>query len=180
MPYIKGFLIEAPEGPVDPGWGQGTPRPPHVGGGPIIEPPVDPEYGRPTLPPSVGGGPIVPPVVVMPPIALPPPTVGGGPMPPPGAIWPPVGGKPPHRPPTVGGGPVVPPGQPPTVGGGPSTPPPSVGGGPTGTKYLAMVIVATDGGVVRTAWTIIDTSLEWEPPPVAGQPLPPTPEPRRG
>lgn len=96
-------------GPVDPGYGQGRPMPPHVGGGPIHGGgPVDPGYGHPG-----GGG--MPPGFWMdhgPGLGLPP------------GWW--VGHQPP---PHVGGGPVY--GSPVDPGYGQGRPlPPHVGGGP--------------------------------------------------
>lgn len=190
MPFVSGYLIE---GPVDPGYDKpgGGGRPAN----PIVLPPTYPG-GGPVLPPvHIGGGPILPPLVVMPPIEI-PPEVGGGPVLPPGIVWPP------QRPPHVGGGPIDrpgtpgspperpqpgPPGQLPGTPGHPlPTPPPVVGGGPSGGKYLAMVILATDGGVIRTGWTVIDTSLTIDNSLPSGgggsveNPIQPTPEPKPG
>lgn len=93
-----------PSGPVDPGYGQGTPLPPHIWGGgwrpvdpgfgrpPPVDPgfghprpPVDPGYGRPVPPVHVGGGPVYPGGPVD------PGWVGGVPLPPhisTGPVWP--------------------------------------------------------------------------------------------
>ena len=78
--------------PPDPGYGQGRPLPPHLGGGPVVPPnypsggpvypggPTDPGFGRPgwsptdpgydqghLLPPHLGGGPVIPPGGTLPP-----------------------------------------------------------------------------------------------------------------
>jgi hypothetical protein len=103
LPHVGGGPMPGGGGPVDPGYGQGHPVPPHVGGGPIYrpphvgggpapgQPPTDPGYGQGhPLPPHVGGGPATPPGhpdqglpggggVVMPPIYYPP------------TVWPPEG-----------------------------------------------------------------------------------------
>jgi hypothetical protein len=63
-----------PGGPVDPGYGQGHPRPPHIGGGPVT-PPVYPS-GQPIFPPvtidnTLPEGSTPPPQISLP-IVLPP------------------------------------------------------------------------------------------------------------
>jgi hypothetical protein len=72
--YYYGWLTEVGQSgqPIDPGYGQGRPMPPHVGGGPM-----------PGNPPHVGGGPMPgnPPHVGGGPMPGNPPHVGGGPMP---------------------------------------------------------------------------------------------------
>jgi hypothetical protein len=81
-----------PGGPVDPGYGQGHPMPPHVGGGPMPPSPIDPGYGVPIWP-HVGGGPAQPPAYpstgpVLPPMPEEPPdTSAGG-----GWVWSPIYG----------------------------------------------------------------------------------------
>lgn len=67
---------EHPWRPIDPGWGQGRPLPPTVGGGPA-RPPV--------APPGVGGGPARPERPVD-------PDYGIEEILPPGTIWPPLPG----------------------------------------------------------------------------------------
>lgn len=176
-------------GPVDPGYGQGTPMPPYPGGGPIIPPP-----------PVVGGGPIItppgPPPVAVPPIYLPPESDV-----PPGTVWPPieydeiwpappVAGHPlppSGSPPTVGGGPAPggpgrptppprpEPGPPPHPGGGPVEPPAHVGGGPMpghrGKAWVLAILAGPRG--VHYKWACVELG--------AGHPdhsLPPVAEPK--
>lgn len=135
-----------------------------------------------SLPPPPGLWP--PPVAVWPPIALPP----AYPMPP-GSIWPPV--HPPHA------GQPLPPGRPPVAGQplppAPARPdqglPPTPGRPDQGlpsSKFLVAIVAAAAGGLKVVGYTVVDPSLDvgmplpGGPPPVAGQPLPPTPEPKRG
>jgi hypothetical protein len=86
LPHVGGGPMPGGPGITDPGYGQGHPVPPHIGGGPVYRPP------------HVGGGPAVPPGhpdqglppgVGHPDQGLPP---GGVAMPPiyyPPTIWPP-------------------------------------------------------------------------------------------
>jgi len=60
-PVYPPVIWPHPPGPVDPGYGQGWPLPPHASTGPVY-PQVDPGYGQGhPLPPHIGGGPIYPP-----------------------------------------------------------------------------------------------------------------------
>jgi hypothetical protein len=148
--------VQGPDGePIDPGYGQGHPLPPHVGGGPIMPGgPVDPGYGQGhPLPPFANTGPVLPtrpvdpgwgvgPVLPIPPI---PPSVGGSGKPSGIPIAP---MDPTHTPPT---GPPTPPGTWVTLDAGKGQPP---------------------------AWGYVphDSGLGGGPPPVASPgPVPPQP-----
>jgi hypothetical protein len=126
-----------------------------------------------TLPPPPGIWP--PPTTIWPPIALPP----DYPMPP-GSVWPPV--RPPHA------GHPLPPGG---IAGQPLPPAPGrpdaglpPGHAPSG-KFLVAIVAAAAGGLRVIGYTVVDPSLDVGmplppgAPPVAGTPLPPTPEPKR-
>jgi hypothetical protein len=163
-PGISGGPIIPPTYPVDPGYGQGHPRPPHVGGGSAVPPghvsggpvpperPTDPGYdqGRPVPPhmwpdPPVHVWPPLQPVYPALPIYLPPGHVSGGPVPP-------------ERPTDPGYGLELPPGS--------VWPPlPGIGG-----RILCLVWIPGYG----YRWVVLDPSLEIN----AGPADPSEPEPK--
>lgn len=146
--------------PVDPGYGipGGKPKPPHVGGGPIVLPPLPgvwPPAGHPSLPIELPPGHVELPIYIPgspeKPINLPP-----------GTIWPPL---PPKFPVDPNYGVEAPP---PTIGGGPVTPPPQVGGGPiVHDKYAILIFVLGVG----YRWFIYDQGAAVTPP-IANPPKP--------
>jgi hypothetical protein len=185
-PGISGGPIIPPTYPVDPGYGQGHPRLPHVDG------------GLPTPPGPVEGGPPISPGHPDAGLPIPPGHVGGGPMPPsrpadpgygqgrplPPHMWPspPVTTWPPpqpvypalpiYLPPGHASGGPVPPGQPVDPGYGIEMPPgsvwpplPGIGG-----KVIALVWIPGYG----YRWVVIDPSLEIN----AGPADPSEPEPK--
>lgn len=137
------------QAPVDPGFGQGHPAPPHASTGPVPPGmPVDPAWGAGhPLPPHVGGGP-----------ARPPGHASGMPLPPDVGLWPPPPGidnsLPPGPPGHVDNSLPVQPIDP----GKPDAPPPGSIWPPIhGVEGDALILVYVP--YVGFRWVVIDTDL---------------------